>query len=308
MEFKVPYLSIDTRGHVTALTDTIITIPTGSLINTDSGNVLTNASYDSTTGALTVNKSYIGNLLLNGYSLDTDANAIAASDSINSAFSKLSVQIAAEISNRETAVSEEASARDTAIGNAISTEVTNRDTAISTAIGTEVTNRNTAIDTAITALNIPTLTQRVNDVEIANGGLDNRIDDLEVTINGDDLNNINGLVDRVETLEDIDINTLIDAKITALFANYEFELKAPIISVDEENGVFTITLSGVDENDAIGYQWQQEGTNPGEFEDIIDAINNSYDTENIAGKYQCVITRVRNGHTKIVTTEVQEIE
>lgn len=55
-------------------------------------------------------------------------------------------EVTSEISS---AISDEATARDTAIGNAISAEVTNRNDAISAAITTEVDNRNTAITNAI---------------------------------------------------------------------------------------------------------------------------------------------------------------
>lgn len=60
-------------------------------------------------------------------------------------------EVTSEISS---AVSDEATARDTAIGNAISTEVTNRNDAISAAITTEVGNRNTAITNAINGLDV----------------------------------------------------------------------------------------------------------------------------------------------------------
>lgn len=60
-------------------------------------------------------------------------------------------EVTSEISS---AISDEATARDTAIGNAISAEVTNRNDAISAAITTEVGNRNTAITNAINGLDV----------------------------------------------------------------------------------------------------------------------------------------------------------
>ena len=60
-------------------------------------------------------------------------------------------EVTSEISS---AISDEATARDTAIGNAISAEVTNRNDAISAAITTEVDNRNTAITNAINGLDV----------------------------------------------------------------------------------------------------------------------------------------------------------
>ena len=60
-------------------------------------------------------------------------------------------EVTSEISS---AVSDEATARNTAISGAISTEVTNRNDAISTAITTEVSNRNTAITNAINGLDV----------------------------------------------------------------------------------------------------------------------------------------------------------
>ena len=79
-------------------------------------------------------------------------------------------EVTSEISS---AISDEATARDTAIGNAISAEVTNRNDAISAAITTEVDNRNTAITNAISTevTNRNTaITNAINGLDVASAG------------------------------------------------------------------------------------------------------------------------------------------
>lgn len=79
-------------------------------------------------------------------------------------------EVTSEISS---AISDEATARDTAIGNAISAEVTNRNDAISAAITTEVDNRNTAITNAIST-----------EVSNRNTAITNAINGLDVAASG----------------------------------------------------------------------------------------------------------------------------
>ena len=81
-------------------------------------------------------------------------------------------EVTSEISS---AISDEATARDAAIGNAISAEVSNRNDAISTAITTEVDNRNTAITNAITT-----------EVSNRNTAITNAINGLDVAAVGGD--------------------------------------------------------------------------------------------------------------------------
>lgn len=78
-----------------------------------------------------------------GYASST--GLVVAGDTLEVAIGKVVGNLAAEITARTTAISNEVIARDAAIAAAIATEVTNRNSAISTAIATEVTNRNTAI-------------------------------------------------------------------------------------------------------------------------------------------------------------------
>lgn len=79
-------------------------------------------------------------------------------------------EVTSEISS---AISDEATDRDTAISNAISTEVTNRNGAISTAITTEVGDRNDAISAAIST-----------EVNNRNTAITNAINGLDVAATG----------------------------------------------------------------------------------------------------------------------------
>lgn len=114
--FKVPTFSIDGMGHIYSAQDTILKLPSISLTTTDSAaNVLTDISLNSTTGAFTYNRANVGTLTLTGYSYvssEQSAAAILNTDSINSAFAKLTKQI-------ENEVTATTGARDIAIANAI---------------------------------------------------------------------------------------------------------------------------------------------------------------------------------------------
>lgn len=88
MKFKVPYLSIDEAGHVTALTDTELTMPSISLTN-GTGNVVVSLALNTTSGAFTETRANIGTLEITGYAVATTSAALAATDTLNAALGKL---------------------------------------------------------------------------------------------------------------------------------------------------------------------------------------------------------------------------
>lgn len=145
--FDIPQISYDEAGHISSSTKYSIKLPAPTIITSknldqteESGNVLIDLSLNSTTGVFTKRPAYVGTLKLNNYSQGKDKDAITSGDTINTAFSKLQAHIEStdsniskEITNREKAISSEATARDAAIKAAIDIEVAARDAAISTA-------------------------------------------------------------------------------------------------------------------------------------------------------------------------------
>jgi len=92
MKFKVPYLSIDEAGHVIALSDTELTMPSISLTN-GTGNVVTGLTLNSTNGSFIETKANIGNLTITGYTIATTSNSLAEADTLNAALGKLEKRI-----------------------------------------------------------------------------------------------------------------------------------------------------------------------------------------------------------------------
>ena len=88
--FKVLSAGIDQTGHVSSLSDHTVTIPTPSLTN-GTGNVVTGMSLVAADGAFTETKAYVGTLALTNYTAPSNriTGAIAATDTINGAFSKV---------------------------------------------------------------------------------------------------------------------------------------------------------------------------------------------------------------------------
>lgn len=122
--FTVPNLKYDTAGHIVSSSTHTVKIPLPSISTTanNAGNVLTDLSLTASTGALTRTFNYIGALALTGYENNASAGAINASDSLNTALSKLEKQIAAEVTNRSTAITTEVADRNSAIETAVSAE------------------------------------------------------------------------------------------------------------------------------------------------------------------------------------------
>ena len=82
----------DDKGHKYTSTAYTVTIPLPSLTN-GTGNVVTGLSLTPATGAFVEAKDNISNILLTGYSKETNSANIAATDSLGTALSKLQTQI-----------------------------------------------------------------------------------------------------------------------------------------------------------------------------------------------------------------------
>lgn len=95
-QFNIPTITYDSKGHINATDKYQITLPTLSLIDDTTGNVLTGLTLDisTTTGKLTLTKEPIGTLALGGtYSIATSESAITNTDTINVALGKLEYKI-----------------------------------------------------------------------------------------------------------------------------------------------------------------------------------------------------------------------
>ena len=86
--FKTLHAGIDQTGHVSVLSDYTITLPSPSLSN-GTGNIVTGLTLTPSSGAFVETKTNVGTLALAEYVLGTDSGAIANTDTINTAFSKL---------------------------------------------------------------------------------------------------------------------------------------------------------------------------------------------------------------------------
>lgn len=98
--FNVPTITYDSKGHISASGNHTVTLPTLSLTDDSTGNVLTGLTLDisSTTGELTLTKEPIGTLALGGtYSIAGSASAIVNTDTINTAFGKLEYMVNRDI-------------------------------------------------------------------------------------------------------------------------------------------------------------------------------------------------------------------
>lgn len=94
--FKSVNISIDEAGHVTGIGEHTVAIPKPSLTtgtaSSNNASVLVGLSLTDTTGAFTKTSANVGTLLLTGYTAGS-TGTLTASDTINTAFSKLQNQI-----------------------------------------------------------------------------------------------------------------------------------------------------------------------------------------------------------------------
>lgn len=94
-KFTTPYVKYDEMGHITETGTREVTVPIGSLTDTNStnaANVLTGIGFTANTGAITTTHQNVNTLLLTGHT-DTTAGHVSATDSISGAFNKLDERI-----------------------------------------------------------------------------------------------------------------------------------------------------------------------------------------------------------------------
>lgn len=172
--FKVPNYETDKAGHIIKSSSHTVQIPKGSYSETANKNVLTSLTFNSTTGKLEGTRVNVGTLPLTEYSAINDVDVLAAADSINTAFAKLSNQINNEIKDRIVSIDYEATIRK------------NADTELSTNLEKETENREKAdenLSDRITS-EVATLNETINEKESA---LNKKIDD-EIGILTNNLN------------------------------------------------------------------------------------------------------------------------
>ena len=101
--FKIPEIKYDEAGHISGVSSHTVQLPLPSLndLTATTASVLTGISMNDTTGAITQTNANVGSLALTGYSLGTNNGAIIATDTINTAFGKLQVQLNNEVKARQ---------------------------------------------------------------------------------------------------------------------------------------------------------------------------------------------------------------
>ena len=169
----VPKIGYDSKGHISSGSTYAYVLPSISLASNNEGNIITNITLNSSTGAFVKTLGNVGDLVLTNYSLGESSENIVNTDTINSAISKLQNQIKNNVNGNETT------------NNLITQEVENRNKAIESAIQIEATERSKQ-DQAL-------------DVKITN--LDNRITTEVSTINNTITSNISTLNDTINSKE-----------------------------------------------------------------------------------------------------------
>lgn len=101
--FKIPEIKYDEAGHVSGVSSHTVQLPLPSLndLTATTASVLTGISMNDATGAITQTNANVGSLALTGYSLGINNGAIIATDTINTAFGKLQVQLNNEVKARQ---------------------------------------------------------------------------------------------------------------------------------------------------------------------------------------------------------------
>ena len=266
----IPSISFitDEAGHVTAYNYgsslSTVTLPSCSVSDTvANGNVVTGLSVVSANGVFTTSRANIGNLALTDYSSPANTNdTIVASESLNTAISKLVSRISAEEvanANAHTAFAQDISDLDGRIDSleeSVDTE--------NTGLLARVSTLEETIDTEDTGL-----TDRVEELESQlnnENGIAERLGNVEEVIGDDDTE---GLRKRIADIEDdyIISQTLADAIAqakTALLAelreNYTLSLVAPvIIATYASEGVINFTITHTDGSFTNTLEKHEEG-------------------------------------------------
>lgn len=229
--FNIPEVKYDEAGHVSGVTTHTVTFPTPSLndLSETSASVITGLSMVDGKLSITQTNANVGTRALTDYTIGTNNADIVATDSINSAFGKLQVQMHDEETNRANAITNLNNALtqtitdlDTKLSNDLSSEAEERakqDGILQANIDAEILNRENAIK-ALSYTNAAVNGYYVSEVAQTNGKISvtraelpnyssywNRIEELEKLTEAQDKTiqdlqlTIEGLVSRIEALE-----------------------------------------------------------------------------------------------------------
>lgn len=198
--FSIPEVKYDEAGHISGIATHTVTFPTPSLndLPASTASVVTGIQMVDGTLAITQTNANVGTRALTEYLIGSSNEDIVATDSINTAFGKLQVQMHEEEDNRSKAVTD--------LDTKFSTEVNNLNTELTTKINnldTELSNEISNVNTNLTANIENEVTTRANAVT----NLQNKISTLEETVRTQDetittlQNTITGLIARIEALE-----------------------------------------------------------------------------------------------------------
>lgn len=198
--FNIPEVKYDEAGHISGVATHTVTFPTPSLndLPASTASVVTGIQMVDGTLAITQTNANVGTRALTEYLIGSSNEDIVATDSINTAFGKLQVQMHEEEDNRAKAITD--------LDTKFSTEVNN----LNTELTTKINNLDTELSNEISNVNINLTTNIENEVTTrANAvtNLQNKISTLEETIRTQDetittlQNTITGLITRIEALE-----------------------------------------------------------------------------------------------------------
>ena len=198
--FDIPEVKYDEAGHISGVSTYTVKFPTPSLndLPASTASVVTGIQMIDGTLAITQTNANVGTRTLTEYLIGSSNEDIVATDSINTAFGKLQVQMHEEEDNRAKAVTD--------LDTKFSAEVNNLNTELTTKINnldTELSNEISNVNTNLTANIENEVTTRANAVT----NLQNKISTLEETVRAQDetiialQNTITGLIARIEALE-----------------------------------------------------------------------------------------------------------
>ena len=133
--FNIPEVKYDEAGHVSGVTTHTVTFPTPSLndLSETSASVITGLSMVDGKLSITQTNANVGTRALTDYTIGTNNADIVATDSINSAFGKLQVQMHDEETNRANAI--------TNLNNALTQTINDLDTKLSNNLSNEEQER-----------------------------------------------------------------------------------------------------------------------------------------------------------------------
>ena len=178
--FNIPEVKYDEAGHVSGVTTHTVTFPTPSLndLSETSASVITGLSMTDGKLSITQTNANVGTRALTDYTIGTNNADIVATDSINSAFGKLQVQMHDEETNRANAIK----------------ALSYTNAAVSGFYVSEVSQTNGKI--SVTRAELPDYSanwNRIEELEKLTEAQDKTIQDLNLVIEG--------LVSRIEALE-----------------------------------------------------------------------------------------------------------